>query len=116
MSFASRFNKTQFDVDVKDFSYAKLSDLYNSTGDKGKKVHTINGMWVHKSQLGDSPVFIVADEKLLVNIPSFASDTVREILADDTAVQAIKDGKVGFTIYEYDSHGKKCYNVRFVDL
>ena len=106
MSFASRFNKTQFDVDIQDFSYAKLSDLYNSTGDKGKKVRTINGMWVHKSKLGDSPV----------NIPSFVSGTVREILADDTAVQAIKDGKVGFTIYEYDSHGKKCYNVRFVDL
>lgn len=116
MSFASRFNKTQFDVDVNGFGYAKLSDLYNRTDDKGKKVHTINGMWVHKSQLGDSPVFIVADEKLLVNIPSFVSDTVREILADDNSVQAIKDGRVGFTIYEYDSHGRKCYNVRFVDL
>lgn len=116
MSFASRFNKAQFDVDVTGFTYVKLSDLYNQTGDKGKKVRTINGMWVHKSQLGDSPVFIVADDKQLVNLPSFVSDTVREILADETAVDAIKNGKVGFTIYEYDSHGKKCYNVRFVDL
>ena len=30
-------------------------------------------------------------------------------------IQAIKDGKVGYTIYEYESHGKKCYNITFVD-
>ena len=36
--------------------------------------------------------------------------------ADDEAVQTIKDGKVGYTIYEYESHGKKCYSISFVDL
>jgi hypothetical protein len=50
-----------------------------------------------------------------VNLPQFTGDTVREILADADAVQAIKDGKVGYTIYEYESHAKKCYGITFVD-
>ena len=27
----------------------------------------------------------------------------------------IKNGKVGYTIYDYDSHGKKCYSIHWVD-
>ena len=44
------------------------------------------------------------------------TETAREILADSEAVEAIKNGKVGYTIYEYESHGKKCYSISFVDL
>lgn len=115
-SFASKFNKTSFGIDTTDFPFVKLSDIYNSDKDGGGDVaHPINGMYVHKSPLGDSPVIIDADNKRLVNLPSFTGDTVREILADSDAVQAIKDGKVGYTIYEYDSHAKKCYGITFVD-
>lgn len=116
-SFASKFNKTTFGIDTKDFPFVKLADIYNSADDGGNDtIHKINGIYVHKSQLGDSPVIIDADKKRLVNLPSHTAETVREILADDEAVQAIKDGKVGYTIYEYESHGKKCYSIIFVDL
>ena len=53
---------------------------------------------------------------MYTNLPSHTAETVHEILADDEAVQTIKDGKVGYTIYEYESHGKKCYSISFVDL
>jgi hypothetical protein len=115
-SFASKFNKTSFGIDTTDFPFTKLGDIYNGQTDGGADVvHPINGMYVHKSQLGDSPVIIDADNKRLVNLPQFTGDTVREILADADAVQAIKDGKVGYTIYEYESHAKKCYGITFVD-
>ena len=116
-SFASKFNKTTFGIDTTDFQYIKLADIFNSQNEGGKDViHDINGLYVHKSQLGDSPVIIDEKNKRLVNIPSHTAETVREILADDEAVQTIKDGKVGYTIYEYESHGKKCYSISFVDL
>lgn len=116
-SFASKFNKTTFGIDTTDFQYTKLADIFNSENEGGKDViHNINGLYVHKSQLGDSPVIIDDKNKRLVNLPSHTAETVREILADDEAVETIKAGKVGYTIYEYESHGKKCYSISFVDL
>ena len=115
-SFASKFNKTSFGIDTTEFKYVKLSDLYNSPDcGGGDIIHSINGLFVHKSQLGDAPVCIDADARILVNLPAHTTETIREILADSDAVQAIKDGKVGYVIYEYDSHGKKCYGINFVD-
>ena len=116
-SFASKFNKATFGIDTTDFQYTKLADIFNSENEGGKDVvHKINGLHVHKSRLGDSPIIIDEENKRLVNLPSHTAETVREILADDEAVQAIKDGKVGYTIYGYESHGKKCYSISFVDL
>lgn len=115
-SFASTFNKTSFGIDTTDFPYVKLIDIYNSKKNGGGDVvHPINGMYVHKSRLGDSPVIIDAENKLLVNLPQFTGDTVREILANSDAVDAIKANKVGYTIYEYESRDKKCYGITFVD-
>lgn len=116
-SFASKFNKATFGIDTTDFQYTKLADIFNSENEGGKDaVHKINGLYVRKSQLGDSPVIIDEENKRLVNLPGHTAETVREILTDDEAVQTIKDGKVGYTIYEYESHGKKCYSISFVDL
>lgn len=115
-SFASKFNKTSFGVDTTDFKYIKLADLYNAPENGGKDtVHPINGAWVRKSPLGDSPVIIDSTNKVLVNLPGHLSETIREILSDSEAVEMIKANKVGYTIYEYESHGKKCYSITFVD-
>lgn len=115
-SFASIFNKTSFGIDTTDFPFVKLTDIFNDKKDGGGDVvHPINGLYVHKSQLGDSPVIIDAKNKRLVNLPQFTGDTIREILANPDAVDAIKANKVGYTIYEYESHAKKCYGITFVD-
>ena len=112
-SFASTSNKTSFGIDTTDFPFVKLSDIYKDGG--GDVVHPINGLYVHKSRLGDSPVIIDAENKRLVNLPQFTGDAIREILANAEAVDAIKANKVGYTIYEYESHAKKCYGITFVD-
>ena len=79
-SFASKFNKTSFGIDTTDFTFVKLTDLFNSPQDGGGDVvHPIDGVYVHKSQLGDSPVIIDAANKRLVNLPSFTGETIREI-------------------------------------
>ena len=118
-TFASKFNKVGFGIDTSNFEYIKLADIFNSKDNGGNNVvHPINGIFVHASKngLGDSPVIIDAGAKKLVNLPSHMAETAREILADSEAVEAIKNGKVGYTIYEYESRGKKCYSISFVDL
>lgn len=116
MSFASRHNKQSFGIDTKDFKFVKLEEIFNSKENGGKDViHDCNGLWVHKSQLGDSPVIIDAANKQLVNLPNHMAEEVREILASEEDVNDIKNGKVGYTIYDYDSHGKKCYSIHWVD-
>ena len=66
-SFASKFNKTTFGIDTTDFQYTKLADIFNSENEGGKDVvHKINGLYVHKSQLGDSPVIIDEENKRCV--------------------------------------------------
>ena len=115
-SFANSFNKTSFGIDTADFNYIKLSDIFNDPKNGGEDVvHPINGLYVHKSPLGDSAVIIDAESKTLVNLPSHMGETVREILQDREAIEAIKQGKVGYSIYKYDSHGKTCYSIMFVD-
>lgn len=112
-SFAKQFNKVTFSVDTTGFEYCKLSDLYN---EKTPETIKIDGIFVNKSPLGFSPVAICADKKKLINLPSHLTETARVILADADAVAAIENGKVGFTVYEYEAKGKQCYSIKFVDL
>lgn len=115
-SFAGTYNKSSFGIDVTEFPFVKLTDIYNSEKEGGDDVvHPINGMYVHTSKLGPSPVIIDAENKRLINLPQFISGTVSDILSNSDAVDAIKDNKVGYTIYEYSSHAKKCYGITFVD-
>lgn len=113
-SFSNKFNKTSFGIDTKDYEYIKLSEVAKSSSPD--EIHPINGLYVHGSKLGDSPVIIDATAKKLVNMPKHLGETFREILADSEAVQAIKDGRVGYTIYSYESHAKTCYGINFVDV
>lgn len=113
-SFSNTFNKFSFGIDTKDYEYIKLADVAN--GSSPDEIHPINGLYVHVSDLGDSPVVIDVQAKKLVNMPQHLSETFREILANAEAVQAIKDGKVGYTIYTYESHSKTCYGINFVDI
>lgn len=113
-SFSKKYNKTSFGIDTKDYEYIRLSDVAKSSSPD--EIHNINGLYIHSSKLGDSPVIIDSTAKKLVNMPKHLGETFREILADDEAVQAIKDGWVGYTIYSYESHGKTCYGINFVDI
>lgn len=113
-SFSNTFNKTSFGIDTKDYEYIKLSDVAKASSPD--EIHPINGLYVHGSALGDSPVVIDVQTKKLVNMPKHLGETFREILANGEAVQAIKDGKVGYTIYTYESHAKTCYGISFVDI
>ena len=111
-TFASKLNKPTFNVDTAEFEYLKLADIFNSEDE----IHAINGVFITESQYGLNPVIISESHKALINLPQHMAGSIREILADPELVKAIKDGKVGFTIYTYKSHDRVCYSINFVDL
>ena len=112
-SFATKYNKTNFGIDTKGFPYVKLSDVFKNGG--ADVIHSVNGIYTHTTQLGESAVLLDAEARQLVNLPEHLNTVCKSILADAEAVQAIKEGKVGFTVYEYEARGRKCYSIRFVD-
>lgn len=116
MKFAQLYNKTNFDIDTKKFQFEKLENLYKAGKDK---VHNLNGLFLNQSQYGKQGVAIVAEEKILVDLPIHFTNTVEKILADLDCIETIKEGQVGFKVYEYESKNrknKKCYSIKFVDL
>ena len=115
VSFANTFNKGRlFEIDTKDFVYVKLSELYGTDG--ADVIHPVDGFIFHHGKLGKSVVIIDEQAKKLVNVPSHMADTFEEISKNAEAVETIKNHKVGYIIYTYESHGRECYNIRFVDL
>lgn len=110
MKFSKLFNKQIFNIDTKDFSFKKLSEL-----DKNK-VYTINGVYINRSKFGNQGVAIVSEQKILVNLPLHLTETVNAILSDVEAIETIESGKVGFSVKTYEKNGKECFSIIFVDL
>ena len=113
-SFANRFNTVSFNIDTTDFTFARLGDLYKENG--AKTIYPLNAIFITQGKFGANPIFVVAEAQALVSMPTHLTGTCREILADPEAVQTIQEGRVGFQIYEYESHGRPCYSITFVDM
>lgn len=112
--FSKIYNKTAFAIDTKDFEYKKLSEL--NAENEPNKVYKLNGIYLNRGKFGMQGVLILSDLKLLVNAPLHLTETIQAILADVEAIEAIENGKVGFTIYSYEAKEKQCFSIRFVDL
>ena len=108
--FSKIYNKQVFNIDTKDYSFKKLSELDMA------KTYKINGLYLNRGKFGIQAVAIVSDEKILVNLPLHLTETVQAILADVEAIETIENGKVGFTLKEYVKNEKNCYSIVFVDL
>lgn len=112
--FADRFNKATHHIDTDGFKYQNLSDIYNDK--KPDTVFNCSWLFIKAGKFGDQPVFIDEPNKMLVNIPTHMTAVCSSILSDLDGVQSVKDGKVGFSIYKYESHARVCYGINFVDL
>ena len=119
MGIMSKYNKggVKFEIDINGFRFVTLEDLFSRDG--GKTIFGIDGLYINKkSNFGDHPVAIVGVEGILVDLPSYMVEDVRVILSDPEAVEAIKNGHVGFSVqmYEQKQYKKTCYGVRWEDI
>lgn len=119
MGLMDKYNKggVSFDIDIKDFSFVTLETLYKR--DNGKTVFPVDGLYINKKgNFGDHPVIISGKENMLVDLPAHQLESVKEILQDGEAINAIKNNKVGFTVrtYEQKKYKKTCYDISWEDI
>lgn len=114
MSFGSKRNKglINFNIETGDFEFKALKDL------EVNNIYKFDGLYINtKSKYGPHPVAIVADAKLLIDLPKHLVDEVKDILADAEDVADIKAGKCGFRVYEYNTDDKTlCRSINWVDI
>lgn len=111
--YNKKVNKYSFKCDNP--VYTKLSDLYAKNGEK--HVYTLRALYL--AEKGDFPHPVaVADVNTYADLPPHMLDTVKEMRADSVLTDLINAGKVGFTIYTYQSNKHKgiCYAVDFCDI
>ena len=105
------FEKIEWNVNTKDFTFTKLSDFYS----QGTKIIQVFGFFFTKSEnYGLQPIAITKD--CLVNRPIDKKDVISEMLKNADCVNAIKNGECSLKLREYKSkYGKLCYDFDFVD-
>lgn len=122
MGLMSKFNNVNafMSIDTTNYNYVSLKDLQKEFG---KKAYTIKGLFVNgKAKFGDEAVAI--GDHILINLPHYVVDDVKEMLQDSVVIDAIKQGRVGIKVHEYtnsfskqkDGSIKKFYSVEWVDL
>lgn len=114
MKFAEQYNKNKvFDINTENYQFTKLSELYNLDA---SKMYVLSGFWINNSKYGEQTILIVSRENKLVNLPIYLTETFKTIQSDCEAIDAIKQSKVGFTIYPYEKNKKTYYSIKFVDI
>ena len=116
MSFANKHNKgaIEWNVNTEGFSFVTREECYKAGPDN---VHKLFGLYINtKGKFGDHPVAIC--ENAFIDFPDYMTEDIKAILQDPEDVAAIKAGKVGFKIEEFqDKKFKKtCYGIKWVDL
>ena len=105
------FEKIEWNVDTKDFTFKKLSDFYNM----GVKTVRVFGFFFTKSEeYGLQPVAIARN--CFINLPKHKKDTISDMLKNADCVNAIKNGECSLKLREYKSkYGKTCYDFDFIN-
>lgn len=122
MGLMSKFNNANafMSIDTTNYNYVSLKDLQKELG---KKPYAIKGLFVNgKAKFGDEAVAI--GDHILINLPHYVVDDVKEMLQDSVVIDAIKQGRVGIKVHEYtnsfskqkDGSIKKFYSVEWIDL
>lgn len=114
-SFAQKYNTgnvNPFTFDLKGYTFTSLKELFNSDETKNK-VHSLDGFYFTRGKYGVHAVAVMADVKKRVDMPLFLTRTFNDIVSDENAVREIKEGKIGFIVRKYESHGKECYSITF---
>lgn len=114
-SFAEKYNKgnvNPFKFDLNGYDFTSLKELYNSDPNK---VHALDGFYFTRGKFGIKVVVVMSDVKKRVDMPIHLTKLFNDIVNNMNAVNDIKNGKVGFVVRKYESHGRNCHTITFKD-
>ena len=115
LSVAKFNNNNVFGIDTTNYKYVDLNTLYDTDP---TTQHKVLGFFVNsKGKFGAEPNAIL-ENNLIANLPRHLLDTVNQMLDDNRYIEYIKEGHVGFTIYQYhtNKYNKDAYSVTWLDL
>ena len=115
LSVAKFNNNNVFGIDTTNYKYVDLKTLYDTNP---TAQHKVLGFFVNsKGKFGAEPNAIL-ENNLIANLPRHLLDTVNQMLDDNRYIEYIKEGHVGFTIYQYhtNKYNKDAYSVTWLDL
>ena len=115
LSVAKFNNNNVFGIDTNNYKYVDLNTLYDTDP---TAQHKVLGFFVNsKGKFGAEPNAIL-ENNLIANLPRHLLDTVNQMLDDNRYIEYIKEGHVGFTIYQYhtNKYNKDAYSVTWLDL
>lgn len=117
-----RMRITDFNDDIAYFTYDKekkrryhnLKDLYQEHGKD--EVYRVLGLYINEGKFGEQGSAVLDD--IQVNLPNHLVESIKEIRSDESLVNDINDGKVGFQIYEYKprNYNVIAYSIRWVEI
>ena len=114
MSRFSKYNKSQFETidwgfDASTLPFIKRDELTPN------KAYKVKGLYISKDN-GYGPGCVACLENARVNLNKSMLDSVKDILASEEDVQAIKNGELEIMITPYDNkkNGKRCYMAKFL--
>lgn len=116
MSFFDKYNggkRFAFEM-IGEPVFKKLSELYTEKG--GDFTFPVRSIYINrKGKYGDNPVIV--SDKFSVSLPTHLLSTVQDLLSQDVFYDMVNGGKVGFTIYEFESptYGTKGYSINWVE-
>lgn len=114
-SFAEKYNKgneNPFKLDLNGYDFTSLKELYNIDPNK---VHSLDAFYFTRGKFGVKVVLVMSDVKKRVDMPIYLTKVFNEIVNNEDAVNDIKNGKVGFIVRKYESHGRNCHTIIFKD-
>jgi hypothetical protein len=123
MGIAKKYNKqgNRFDYQIpegNDHAFIKTSELFNLPQNSAGVV--VRSMYINsKGKYGDHGVIICSDPAILIDCPNHMTETIRDIIKDDEAVEQVNAGKLGVRAYEYatkNAASGKAYGLEFIDL
>lgn len=115
-SFAEKYNggnENPFKFDLKGYEFTSLKELYNACPNK---VHELKGFYFTRGKFGVKVVVVMSYVKMCVDMPIYLTKVFNDIVNDANAVEDIKNGKVGFVVRKYESHGRDCHTIKFKDI
>jgi len=123
MGIASKYNKqgNRFDYQMpegSEFTFVKASELFELPQNEAGVI--VRAMYINtKGKYDDHGVLICEDPAILIDCPNHMTDTIKEMMKDDEAVEQINAGKLGVKAYKYETKNAAsgfAFGLEFFDL
>lgn len=124
MGIASKYNKqgSRFNYTIPEGSehvFVKASELFETIPANEYGI-VVKSLYINtKGKYGEHGVIVCAEPAILIDCPNHMTDTIKAMMADDEAIEAINAGKLAVSAYKYDTKNAAsgfAYGLEFIDI